>query len=112
MPMINFTNPIFLGLAVILFVATLFLAKELKKSVIMGGTLAVFVMLTVANSILITIYGLGDAQIRTQFVTTIVFDLIFVFLSFMTYLWVDDIEAKVNKKKSIDNSLDWFWKKV
>ena len=109
--MINFANPMFLVLGVLIFVATLFLARELKKSVIMGGTLAVFLMLTVANCILFTIYG-ADVQLRGDFVTTIVFDLVFVFLSFMTYLWIDDIEAKLNKKKSIDNSLDWFWKKV
>ena len=39
-------------------------------------------------------------------------DLIFIFLSFISYLWVDDIEVKAGKKKSIDNSLEWFWNKV
>ena len=39
-------------------------------------------------------------------------DAIMIFLSYIAYLWVDDIETKEKNKKSIDNSLDWFWKKV
>ena len=37
---------------------------------------------------------------------------IMILLSYISYLWVDDIEAKEKNKKSIDNSLDWFWKKI
>ena len=43
---------------------------------------------------------------------SLIFDFVFVFLSFFSYLWVDDIQAKIEKKKIIDNSLDWFWKEV
>ena len=39
-------------------------------------------------------------------------DFVFILITFFSYLWVDDIEAKVKGTKSIDNSLDWFWKKV
>ena len=39
-------------------------------------------------------------------------DAIMIFLSYIAYLWVDDIETKEKNKKSIDNSLEWFWKKV
>ena len=58
--------------------------------------------------------GNGDItkEIRATYIYTIVFDLIFVLISFISYLWIDDIEAKLKKKKSIDDSLDWFWKKV
>ena len=39
-------------------------------------------------------------------------DFVFIAITFFAYLWVDDIEVKVNGKKSIDNSLEWLWKKV
>ena len=42
----------------------------------------------------------------------IAIDFVFVLITFFAYLWVDDIEAKAEGKKSIDNSLDWFWRKV
>ena len=35
-----------------------------------------------------------------------------IFISYASYLWVDDVETKAKKKKSIDNSLEWFWKNV
>ena len=35
-----------------------------------------------------------------------------ILITFFAYLWVDDLEAKANNKKSIDNSLDWFWREV
>ena len=43
---------------------------------------------------------------------SILVDFVFIFLSFISYLWIDDIQAKVEKKKSIDDSLSWFWAKV
>ena len=45
-------------------------------------------------------------------VWSMVLDFAFIFITFMSYLWVDELEAKKNNKKSIDNSLDWFWKQV
>ena len=42
----------------------------------------------------------------------IAIDFVFVLITFFSYLWVDDIEARATGKRSIDNSLDWFWKKV
>ena len=43
---------------------------------------------------------------------SILVDFVFIFLSFISYLWIDEIQAKVENIKSIDNSLDWFWKRV
>ena len=42
----------------------------------------------------------------------IAIDFVFTLVSFISYLWVDDIESKAIGKKSVDNSLDWFWKNV
>ena len=74
--------------------------------------LFVFVALLVIHTIMYTTGTTLTADVLSDITFTMVFDLIFVLLSFIAYLWVDDIEAKVKKKKSIDNSLDWFWNKV
>jgi DMSO/TMAO reductase YedYZ heme-binding membrane subunit len=42
----------------------------------------------------------------------IAFDLILLFLAFISYLWVDDIIAKKKQLKSYDDSLSWFWNKL
>lgn len=112
MPMINFTNPLTLLVVTLIYVLILILSKETKKSVIAAIMLFAFVDLLIVHTIM---YITGDSltsDVLSDLTFTMVFDLIFVLLSFIAYLWVDDIEAKVKKKKSIDNSLDWFWGKV
>ena len=112
MPMINFTNPVTLLVAALLFVLVLILSKETKKSLIIAIMLFAFVGLLVAHTFIYTTGTDLTEKVRSEITFTMVFDLIFVLISFIGYLWVDDIEAKFTKKKSIDNSLDWFWDKV
>lgn len=112
MPMINFTNPLTLLLATLIFVLVLILAKETKKSFITAIMLFIFVGLLVTHAIIFTTSSNLTQSATSDFIFTMVFDLIFVLVSFISYLWVDDIEAKVKKKRNIDNSLDWFWGKI
>lgn len=112
MPMINFTNPVTLLIATLLFVLILILSKETKKSAIIAVLLFVFVGLLVAHTILLTTGTDVTEEVRSNLIFTMVIDLVFILISFIGYLWIDDIEAKYKKKKSIDNSLDWFWQKI
>ena len=112
MPMINFANPVTLLIATILFVLVLLLAKETKKSAITAVMLFAFIALLIIHAIMYTTGNDLDADTVGDLTFTMVFDLIFVLISFIAYLWVDDMEATVKKKKSIDNSLDWFWGKI
>ena len=112
MPMINFANPMILLIATLLFVLVLILAKETKKSVITAIMLFAFTGLLVMHTIMLFSIDNITEEIKSIYMYTIVFDLIFVLISFISYLWIDDIEAKMKKKKSIDNSLDWFWQKI
>ena len=109
--MINFSEPLPLLTAVLLFVLVLWFAKQSKKSIITGIMLFVFVSMLIGHTLEFTI-GNPPADVISTITNSIVFDLIFIFISFISYLWIDDIEAKAKKKKSIDNSLDWFWSKV
>lgn len=111
MPMINFSNPIILLIATLLFVLVVLLAKETKKSAITAVMLFIFVAILIIHAILY-ITGNVSSENVSDLTFAIVFDLIFVLISFISYLWIDDIEAKEKKKKSIDDSLNWFWSKV
>ena len=112
MPIINFTNTFTILLALILFVLVLFLGKETHKSAIPAAMLFVFLILLVAHGV--ELMAIKDMDELTYFSITrsILVDFVFIFLSFISYLWVDDIQAKREKKKSIDDSLNWFWAKV
>lgn len=111
MPMINLTDPFTLFIAVILFVLVLWFAYQSKKSVIPGIMLFIFISILILHTLEITIGNLTAEGISVT-IRSIIFDLIFILLSFISYLWIDDIEAKLKKKKVIDNSLEWFWSKI
>lgn len=112
MPFINFSNPTAILIGVILFLLVLYLARETKKAWIIGIMLFVFLGLLVGHTVEFATIARESEEIYNSLLASAIMDLIFIFLSFITYLWVDDIEVKEGKKKSIDNSLDWFWNKV
>lgn len=111
MPMINFTQPFELFIALLLFVLVLWFAYQSKKSVIAGIMLFVFIAILVLHALEFSMGTLTQEGLHAA-IQSIIFDLVFIFLSFISYLWIDDIEAKLKKKKIIDNSLDWFWSKI
>lgn len=112
MPFIDFTNPITILLALILFILVLFLGKETHKSAVPATMLFVFLILLVCHSIELMIIPEMTQVTYNALTRSVLVDFVFIFLSFISYLWIDDLQSKVEKKKSIDNSLDWFWSKV
>ena len=111
-PLIDFTNPISVLTAAVLFVLVILLAKETKKSVIPAIMLGVFVIIIAGHSIELSMTNKNLIEMQNIIAKCITYDFIFILLSFFSYLWIDDIEAKEGKKKSIDDSLAWFWSKV
>ncbi|MCI9177487.1 MAG: hypothetical protein HFJ28_02675 [Clostridia bacterium] len=112
MPIINFANPIAVITGVVLFLLVLYLGRETKKAWVVGLLLFAFLGVLIGHTIEFATIA-KDNQVIYQAVTkSATYDLIFIFISFLSYLWIDDMEAKAGKKKSIDNSLEWFWNKV
>lgn len=112
MPIIDFTNPITVFLALILFLLILYLGKEVKKSAILATMLFVFLVILLGHTIELVTLDSAENMAYKMLTSSMLVDFVFIFLSFISYLWVDDMQAKKEKKKSIDNSLDWFWSKV
>ncbi len=108
----DISNPLTLILMLAATVLLIFLAQEVKKSYI--GAIILFVYLVVLIMHVAQISTLSEEYryMITTLSRCIAIDFVFVLISFFSYLWVDDIEAKATGKKSIDNSLDWFWKKI
>lgn len=110
MYILDLTQPSGMLLALCIVVLFIVLGKELKKSYLPAIGLAIFLV-----SILIHVYQsivLVDAYYKAIATKSLAMDALVIFLSYFGYLWVDDIEAKEKNKKSLDNSLEWFWKKV
>lgn len=112
MPIVNLSNPLNLLVALVLFVLVLILAKEIKRSNITCIMLLTYLAIIVGHCIEYVSVKDPTGEITTTIANCIAVDFMFILLSFIGYLWTDNIEAKERKLKSIDNSLNWFWKKI
>ena len=112
MPVINLSNPFNVLIALVLFVLTLILAKETKKSTVMCIMLLAFLTIITGHSIEYFMIKNPTQEVANTLLHSITVDYVFITISFLAYLWIDDIECKDKKMKSIDNSLKWFWEKV
>jgi hypothetical protein len=109
---IDITNFITLILLLICTILLIFLGHELKKSYITAIPLFAFLILLVIHVMQLMTLSVEYIDLGSKLSWCIVLDFAFILISFLSYLWVDDLEAKKMNKKSIDNSLDWFWKQI
>lgn len=110
---VDISDPITLLLLTLGTVLLIFLGKELKKSYIPGLTLFGYLALVVFH--VAQIVTLGEsyyAQYHSVLLRCISIDCVMIFVAFFAYLWIDDISCRVHKRKSVDNSLDVFWRNV
>lgn len=106
------TNTLTLLLLLLATVLVVFLARELRKSYVVAIPLVAYLGILIMHVIqLITITPEYNYLLSTLS-WCVVIDFLFVLMTFISYLWIDDLEAKRFNKKSIDNSLDWFWKQL
>lgn len=108
----DISNPLTLILMLAATVLLIFLAQEVKKSYIGAIVLFTYLIILIVHVAQIATLSEEFRYMLTTLSRCIAIDFVFVLISFFSYLWVDDIEAKAEGKKSIDNSLDWFWRKV
>ncbi len=108
----DISNPLTLILMLAATVLLIFLAQELKRSYIGAICLFAYLVILIVHVAQIATLSEEFRYMLTTLSRCIAIDFVFVLITFFSYLWVDDIEAKAEGKKSIDNSLDWFWKKI
>lgn len=108
----DISNPLTLILMLAATVLLIFLAQEVKKSYINAIPLFTYLIILVIHVAQSMTLPEEYRYLAANLSRCIAIDFVFILISFFAYLWVDDIEAKKLGKKSIDNSLDWFWKKV
>lgn len=110
MYILNFADPMISIAALLVYALFMILGKEFKKSAL--PAISLFLFLATLSIYGIQFLAVNDPAGKDLIIRSIGYNAIFILLSYVSYLWVDDIEAKDKKIKSIDNSLDWFWNKV
>lgn len=108
----DISNPLTLLLMLAATVLLVFLSQEIKKSYISAITLFTYIVILIIHVAQVATLSEEFRYMLSTLSRCIAIDFIFILISFFSYLWVDDIEAKVSGKKSVDNSLEWFWKKI
>ncbi len=109
---LNLANPLTLLLVILITALLIFLSQEIKKSWINGVMLFVYLVILIIQVIQAFIVPNPSDEEFLILTRSIIVDFILVAITFMAYLWVDDIESKELGKKSYNNSLEWFWKKI
>lgn len=109
---LNIASPITLLLVVLAVALLIFLGQEEKNSITVAIPLISFLILLVIHVVQVVTLSTEYAYLASTLYKCIAIDFLFILVTFFAYLWVDDLEAKANNIKSIDNSLDWFWKEI
>lgn len=108
----DLTNVLTLILVVAVYILLIFLGQELKKSYIAFIPLLISLIILLMHGAQILTLQEEFRDLLPKLFNCLALDFILTGVTFFGYLWIDDIEAKEKGFKSIDNSLDWFWKKV
>ena len=107
---LDLRNPLVLLAALMVYAVLMILGKEYKKSSLPALSLGIFLVTLLVYGV--QLFLSTNPETNKMLATCIGYNTILVFLSYISYLWIDDIESKSKKEKSIDNCLEWFWDKV
>jgi len=111
--LIDVTPPIIIVQLVAITVLLVVLGRINKKAFWPAIALFIFLALLIVHvSQYVSADAIVTAEMRTILTKSMAVDFVFILLSFISYLWIDEVETKFRKKKSIDNSLNWFWSKI
>ena len=109
---VNVTSPLTLFLVLVATVLLIFLGQEIKKSYVAILPLVAHLGLLISHTIRLLTLPSDYSFLSTTYTGCLAIDFVFILVSFFSYLWIDDIEAKAFGKRSVDGSLEWFWKRV
>lgn len=108
----NLTDSLTLLLVTLATALLIFLGQEIKRSSVAMIPLIAFLVSLIIHVVQVSTLTEAFADLSSTLYKCVALDFLFILVTFFAYLWVDDLEAKKNNIKSIDNSLDWFWKEI
>ncbi len=112
MPVIDLTDPLTILLCLAAIICSIFIGHETKRAFIPAVALIFCVALLIVHAFQLFVFGENYILFREALSASLIYDFGLILLRYLSYLWIDDVESKARNKKSIDNSLDWFWSKI
>ncbi len=108
----NISNPITLVLMLAITLILVYLGKETKKGYITAISLFIYLFLLIWHITQLLTITPETIAFKSTLASCLTVDFVMILLSFLSYLWVDELESRLGKKKSYDSGLDWFWGKA
>lgn len=110
--LLNTSEPIMIVIYTLIIATIIFISKETKNPFMILVVMAAVIFMLINHTVMLEkLKPIQEARIAEVY-HCIGMDLIFLLLTFLSYLWVDDLSAKKHNKKSYDDSLSWFWEKL
>lgn len=106
---INISNPVTLILLLIVLLGVVFLGKTSNKSILPGIALGVLSILLVYYAVILRNPNYAE-QLKVIY-NCLATNFVFLLITFLSYLWVDNAEAKLKNKKMYKTGLEWFFEK-
>lgn len=109
----DLTNLLTLSLVLIATILFIFLSQEIKKSVVVAIPLFAFLIDLIIHTIQVLTLKQEFSYLYSTLCYNMAIDFTFLLVTFLAYLWADQVEAKEFNKKSINSKgINWLWKKV
>ncbi len=91
-------------------VALIIAGRKLEEPVLPALAIGCSVFYLIYNTYILNY--VKDEFVITHIYRCLALAFALLLVSFISFLWIDDIVAKKNNKKSYDDSLSWFWNKI
>lgn len=93
-------------------VGIIILSKKIERTFLLGILIIMNLGLLLYHSYLLNSISSMFVEQISHLYLCLAMDFLWLLISFLGYLWIDDISSIKFKKKSYDNSLSWFWNKL
>ena len=110
--LLNTSNHLQIYVITITVVAIIAFARKLEKPLFPGILIIINLGLLLFHSYLLSQIPNSMETLISQTYLCLAMDFLWLLISFLGYLWIDDIRAIKFNKKSYDNSMSWFWNKL
>ena len=87
-------------------------SRKIERPILPGILIILYLLLLVYHSYVLNNIPAELEAAISQVYLCIAMDFLWLLISFLGYLWIDDIAATKFNKKNYDNSLTWYWDKL
>lgn len=109
----DLTNLLTLFLVLIATVLFIYLSQETKRSIVAAIPLFAFLIDLIVHTVQVLTLKDEFSYLYSKLCWNMALDFTFLLVTFLGYLWADEVEAKEYNKKTIDSrGINWLWKKV